>query len=371
MSDGVLCSARPADLLEYTRETGDVIWQLRNGLVTFDAAVEEYLSASGGWLIGLIKKLGYRDPLWNAVVDLDDLSSWVSHVAWAFAMAGAGGDIHSTDLVSTSTLAVGSWLDPVEWKPAAHVRPGQPGDWLRAFNPLCRGYQDGAGYRGSGFIQGPDGRLYPLVAPFVTRDGTEYNADNGLAPGQTSVLELDGSDQGWTTVWESIGVERWREDPGVWDKVWMGVGSTVGGRPSGSAESDVEKLVLMPGMAPWFGAPADRPPEEPTPPPYMVPAAPDYAPPGQPDTMYPGSVAGAAVSGGVPMLIEGFGGGLMADLGSFDAFDVTFQENAAGDVRALYKRVYVGFDDAGEPYADSVWVTGPENNDHVLINYAP
>jgi hypothetical protein len=317
-----------------------------------------------------VRELFYRDPIWNALVELDEVSSWVGHVGWAFAMAG-GGSISSTDVITTTSLAVGSWLDPIEWKPADHVRSGQAGDWLRAFNPLCRGYRTGSGYRGSGFIEGPDGRLYPLVAPFVTRDGEEYHADDRLAPGEPSVLDLDGSDAGWTTVRETMGVERWREAPGLWERFMLGVGNTVAGRPNGSTESDVEKLVLQSGAAPYFGFVSDRSSTESTPPQYIVPKAPDFAPPGQPDTMYPGNNAPAAAGSGTAMLIEGIGGALMADLGSFDAYDVMFQQNAAGDTRALYKRVYVGFDDAGEPYADSVWVTGPENNDHVLINYAP
>jgi hypothetical protein len=370
MSDSTTCSARPGDLLEYTRDTGDVIVQLRSELVALDVAVEEFLFASGG-LVGWFKELCYHDPIWNAVVDLDEIASWVAHVAWAFAMAGGGGDINSTDLVTTTTLAIAAKLEPLEWNPSRHLRGAQPGEWLRAFNPLCRGYGPGVGYRGSGFIEGPDGRLYPLVAPYVTRDGVEYHADDGLVPGQPSVLELDGRDPGWTTLWEDVGVERWREEPGFWQKVFIGVGSTVGGLPAGSTQSDVEQLVLMPGLEPYFGVAPEQPSTEPTPPPYMVPNAPEFAPPRQPDTMYPGNTAPVAGASGAAMLSQTVAGGLLSDLGSFDAYDVVFQQNAAGEVRALYKRVYVGFDDAGQPYADSVWVTGPENNDHVLINYAP
>ncbi|MEY2403852.1 MAG: hypothetical protein QOD38_1403, partial [Acidimicrobiaceae bacterium] len=127
----VQCSARPGELIEYTRAAGDVIWQLRAALVAFDAAIEDYLFASGGLVLGWVRELFYRDPIWNALVELDEVSSWVGHVGWAFAMAG-GGSISSTDVITTTSLAVGSWLDPIEWKPADHVRSGQAGDWLRA-----------------------------------------------------------------------------------------------------------------------------------------------------------------------------------------------------------------------------------------------
>jgi hypothetical protein len=205
----------------------------------------------------------------------------------------------------------------------------------------------------------------------VERDRVVYNADNARLANQPSVLDLDGRDPGWTTIYEKIGVERWRDAPDVLGRVLSGFGSTVGGRPNGSSERDVRQLMLRPGMAPMFRSKPDRSPEEPTPPPYMVPAAPDFAPPDWPDTMYPGANTGTAVANGVPILIEGVGGAVMADSGSHAAYDVTFQKNTDGRTRALYRRVFVGFDDAGNAHPRSVWVRGPENNDHVVINYAP
>ena len=224
---------------------------------------------------------------------------------------------------------------------------------------------------GEGSSWVPDGRSYPLVAPYVVRDGKTYNADNGVEPGQRSVLELDGRDPGWTTVYEKIDVERWRDDPNVGEKILSGFGSTVGGRPMGSSESDVRSLVVTPGMAPSFASGDTRPATEPTPPPYMVPKAPEFASPRQPETTYPGGSAGAAVASGAPIVIEGLGGAFMADQGSHAVYDITLQQNDVGRIRALYRRVYVGFDDAGKPYADSTWITGPDHNDQVLINYAP
>ena len=366
MSAEARCSARPSDLVAYARETDDVVWQLRNELHNFDLAIESYLLVAGG----PFRMGGYADRIWDAAFELEDMAMWVGHVGWAFAVAGGSGDSTTSAVVVADPTVVDQWLQPADWNPAKNLRAGKAGDWLRALDPRCRGYSD-AGYRGSGFIVGLDGRSYPLVAPYVIRDGKEYQADDGLKPGQRSVLELDGRDPGWTTIYEKIGVERWRDDPDGWEKAYSGVGSTVGGRPNGSSKSDVEEVVVMPGMAPTVGAGPDRPTSEPTPPPYMVPNAPDFAPPGQPDTMYPGANAEAAAASGVPILIEGVGGALMADQGSHAAYDIMFQQNADGRVRALYKRVYVGFGDDGKPYTDSVWVTGPENNDHTLINYAP
>jgi hypothetical protein len=367
MSGESRCSARPSDLIDYAREADDAVWQLRNALHNFDRDTGPYRLLT----VGFFRMLGYSDPIWNSALELEDMASWVSHVGWAFAIAGAGGDSATAAIVSADAAAVDQWLEPIDWNPAKNLRSGEDGDWLRALGPLCRGFSEESGYQGSGFIVGPDGRSYPLVAPFVTRDGEEYQADNGLQPGQRSVLELDGRDPGWTTIFGQTGVERWRDAPDIGERILMGIGSTVAGRPNGSSKSDVEQLVLIPGMKPYVGAVPERPTSEPTPPPYMVPNAPNYAPPGRPDTVYPGANPRSAAGSGVPILIEGMGGAMMADQGSHAAYDVVFQQNADGRVRALYKRVYVGFDDNGKPYTDSVWVTGPENNDHVLINYAP
>ena len=103
----------------------------------------------------------------------------------------------------------------------------------------------------------------------------------------------------------------------------------------------------------------------------MVPKGPEFAPPTQPDTTYPGGNAASGALGAAPLAIEGLGGAFMADQGSHAAYDIALQQNVDGRIRALYKRVYVGFDDGGSPYSESTWIIGPEANDHVLINYAP
>lgn len=367
MNDETVCSARPSDLIEYARETGDAVWQLRSALHDFDLAVETYELVTGG----IFRLARYADALWESAFELEDMAGWVGHVGWAFAVAGAGGDATTTTMVSASVSAVDHWLDPADWNPAKHLRTGAPGEWLQMLDPRCRGFTD-AGYRGDGFVVGPDGRTYPLVAPYVVRDGVEYHADDGLAPGQRSVLDLDGRDPGWTTIDERIGVERWGTDaPDIVSRVATAVGATVAGRPNGSSRSDVEALTVTPGRAPVWGAVPDRPSTEPAPPPYMQPSAPPYSPPAQPDTVYPDAAPRAGKANAISSGVDLAAGFFMADLGRHAAYDITFQQNASGQVRALYKRIYVGFDDDGAPCAESVWVTGPQNNDHVLINYAP
>src|SRR5207302_1211288 len=132
---------------------------------------------------------------------------------------------------------------------------GSPHDWLDAITGRACEAFTGAGYLGTGFLAGPDGRRYPLVAPWVVRDGVTYQADAAGAPDRLGVLDLDGRDRGWTTVAELTGVERWRSQPGVLDRALIGIGSTAAGPPRGSDEADVRRVVLVPFGAPVLAAP--------------------------------------------------------------------------------------------------------------------
>jgi hypothetical protein len=367
MSAETRCSAIPRELVAYARDADEIGRLLRNELHFFDAVVQWCLLRTSN----AIRALWFDDPLWGTAAAIDDLASWTAHVAWSFAIAGGSGDPTVAMVVTAEARTVDDWLCSAEWKPTENIRAAKSSEWLAAaIGPNCHMFGEDR-YDGKGFLVGPDGRLYALVAPHVERDRVVYHSDNARLPNQPSVLDLDGREPGWTTIYEKIGVERWRDAPDVLGRVLSGFGGTVGGRPNGSSERDVRQLMVRPGMAPMFRTRPDRSPEEPTPPPYMVPAAPDFAPPDRPDTMYPGANAGTAMANAVPVLIEGLGGAVMADLGSHAAYDVTFQKNTDGRTRALYRRVFVGYDDTGNAQPKSVWVTGPENNDHVLINYAP
>src|SRR5688500_15391498 len=184
---GGRCSARPSELIACARETEDVVWQLRNELHQFDDDIEAYLLVTAGFR----RMIGHSDPLWRAAFDLEDLATWVGRVGWAFSNADGSTSVAST-IVQTDAGVVDRWLGPLDWNPAKHLQAGGRSDWLRAVDPLCRGFTGDSGYRGTGFVMGPDGRTYPLVAPYVTRDGRRFDADDGLEPGQRSVLDLDG-----------------------------------------------------------------------------------------------------------------------------------------------------------------------------------
>ncbi len=240
------------------------------------------------------------------------------------------------------------------------------------FGPRCVSFGD-AGYEGAGFIRGPDDRRYPLIAPHVMREGKTYNADDGVRPGEPSVLDLDGRDPGWTTIHEQIGVERWRDEPGAAGRILAGLGASAAGPPAGSTEDDVRAVVINPGRKPTLGKSLAPSAARSASPPLYMPSAPPVPPPNKPDLEYPlgqTSVAAGAMNL-APVVVDGLVGAARADLGSYDAYDIVFQENRDGRIRALYQRVFVGFEASGEAQLSSVYVTGPERNDQVPIAYAP
>jgi hypothetical protein len=363
------CSARPDDLLRCANEAEHVASALRGCLAAFDRAMEYFVFRTHG----LFAALRWSDPLWSVVNDLEDLSSWVAGIGSAFEAAGGRGAAGRVDVVTSDAATIDAWSGRSSWRPVSALEHGTRSAWAAAvFGPRCISWDD-AGYEGAGFIVGPDRRAYPLVAPHVVRHGRVYNADDGTEPGRPSVLDLDGRDPGWRTVYEQIGVERWRDDPGAVGRLLTGIGSSAAGPPVGSTASDVDAVLIAPGRAPVLSraiAPTTRPDHAP---PIYAPPAPPVPPPNAPDLEYP--VGQASVAAGAmnlaPVVLDGIVGAARADLGSHDAYDIVLQANNDGRIRALYRRVFVGFDRSDEPELSSVYVTGPERNDQVRINYAP
>jgi len=366
---GPRCSARPADLAAAARVLDALMPSLRHAVARFDVAIERLASRSAG----VFAPLRWIDPLWPLPGRIDELARFTWRVGEAFAAAGGGYGAGGSAVVVAAAPSIDGWLAAASWRPGAHLVAGEAGAWARAvFGARCVSWGD-AGYEGRGFLVGPDGRRYPLVAPHVVRDRVTYHADDGVRPGSPSVLDLDGRDGGWTTVYERTGVERWRDAPSALERVLAGVGSTALGPPIGSTAADVQAIVLVPGRAPRFAeapAPPAGPPDVPS---EYLPPAPEYPPPHAPGVQYPLGQSSLAAAGMnlAPLVVQGVAGAASADLGSYAAYDVALQQNADGRVRALYRRVFVGFDAGGEPVLSSVYVTGPERNDQVRIVYAP
>ncbi len=241
----------------------------------------------------------------------------------------------------------------VPWSARASLVGGAAGEWAAAiYGARCAGSPD-AFYVGSeGFIVGPDGRRYPLVAPTVVRGGRWFN-------GGAVVDDLGGLDPGWRLVDVEAGVERHRGAPSVLGRLLVGIGSTVAGAPVASTSAQVRAVTLHRWAPPTLALVGDpRPNLE------AVPSTPS-------DERGSGRPVAAGGFELLPAAAEVAMGALRADDGSEHAYQVTFEQNEDGRLRATYLRV-----DVAPPAEDSdpwvlspSYVVGPTADDVVTVRY--
>lgn len=95
-----------------------------------------------------------------------------------------------------------------------------------------------AGYYQGGAIKGPDGRVYPLVVPWVKDGDHTYTGD--ASPGAQNVGNLDGLDPGWQVVGYRSGYTEFGYKASGFDKAAVIIGSLAGGNYStyGSVNPD-------------------------------------------------------------------------------------------------------------------------------------
>ena len=283
---------------------------------------------------------------------LDELGGFARRVGEAFAAAGRAG---AGGVFSADSTALGLGADG--YIPAEHVVAVTSRDewWHAAFGrDLCAA---GYGYLGSGFIDGPDGRRYALVVPYVDVDGVRYNAD-GDGRVAASVDDLFGHDPDWRTVDVRTGVERHRGAPSLIERVLIGIGQTAATYAPQSRAGDVAAVRLRLGAQPELVQAR------------LAPVVPEEIPPDDLTRETPGAVANSIAL--APEAGDFVVGALNADLGAHDAFQVVFQENDDGRRRALYTRVDVTPPDGEHPAWElsPSYVTGPDvNTDRVMIRY--
>jgi hypothetical protein len=280
-----------------------------------------------------------------------DAGAFAHEVGLAFAAAGQGG----ADGVFHADSAAVDGAMGAAWRPSGRVTSILPDQWRRmVWADRCDTSESFYGGHG-GAIRGADGRLYPLVVPSIRRDGLVYNAEWGRS-GQASLAGLFGADGGWHLVDIETGVERHRDAPSLLDRLLIGLGSTVGGPPIGSTAEQVDAVVLRPGERPRVESLRAHQP---------VPVDPPTAPPDDPST----ALAGAAELG--PMAIDLSVGALSADDGAQDAYQIVFEQNDDGRLRAIYQRVDVVPGVAGAPtILTASFIVGPDlDEDRIIARY--
>ncbi|MFC6341461.1 hypothetical protein ACFP8W_05700, partial [Nocardioides hankookensis] len=234
---------------------------------------------------------------------------------------------------------------PASWDPMDAFRSGDREDWLRqvGLEACFPAYYSGdddlpedgrlSGYYGGGFIEGPDGRLYPLVVPQVMIDGVPYGAD--ASPDGPRIQDLDGADDGWHLIGQHTDYDQ-LDDVSSVDKFLVAAGG-VAGADMGPAGDLVRRtdlagdLHLSSSGYPSLGGgeisshdardlPADLPPDFEGDQPGYHPARADRL----------GGALDLAISGG-----EGFLAAKGIDDNAHHAYDIRLEQNDDGRTRAL------------------------------------
>ena len=235
-------SAIPSRLIRYATESNGIADDLRVAAGALDDAVD-HLRVRRTDLASAVPDLGAL--LLRLAMQARAIGEFAHTIGAAFAEAG-GADAHGVVQADACAVDIAAARG---WRPRRALAAMTNAAWWRAvWRDRCDGGTSFYGGAGSA-IRGPDGRLYPLVAPSIMRDGRVYNADWGRE-GQPRVGDLFGADPGWHVVDVETGVERHRDAPSLFERLMIGVGATVAGPPLASSEADVELVVLEPGRRP-------------------------------------------------------------------------------------------------------------------------
>ncbi len=118
------------------------------------------------------------------------------------------------------------------WRPSTGLVALPTAAWrsMVGASPVCVD----AGWSGGGALVGPDGRQYPLVVPWVTRDGHRYTADTDADAGGTgsaTVASLDGADTGWHELATRVGIDEFGPPAATADKAAIVLAGLAGKAP--------------------------------------------------------------------------------------------------------------------------------------------
>lgn len=115
------------------------------------------------------------------------------------------------------------------WRPSAALAalPGATWRSMVGVSPVCVD----AGWSGGGALVGPDGRQYPLVVPWIARDGRRYTADANGSTRPGAVETLGGVDAGWHEIGTRIGIDEFGTPAAKVDKAAIIVAGLAGKAP--------------------------------------------------------------------------------------------------------------------------------------------
>jgi len=199
------------------------------------------------------------------------------------------------------------------------------------------------GYVGGGTIAGPGEAPWPIVMPYLEKDGVTYLDDAGPARADGGIMQHDGHDPGWRSVASYRGVHEYTDD----DE--MGVAVGVAGALAGLSGNRVYPEILY--VTADGAATLDAPP----------PALPDARPPAVPDTEERAWLRGSDVRGvdRWNTAVGGYNLGMkavhavdtIASVASHEQrpWFIDYQVNDDGRIRAIVRTFQAGTHDSGSP----------------------
>ncbi|MQA78533.1 MAG: hypothetical protein GEV10_08650 [Streptosporangiales bacterium] len=222
------------------------------------------------------------------------------------------------------------------WTPDGNVVSGTAGAWDLAVLLGAPCLPGGVAYTGGGFLVGPDGKEYPVVTPQYAGKGGELS---GHGPGAET---LGGLDTGWQTLATYTGYDQLGEPLSTAEAGMVIAGAIAGAQyqPYTTVNASATQSLVLDEYG-YPVAVADTPPGSTAQPPGVPASTYTYVVTdgkGQPQVgsyTAPGMPGGNLVAVGTNVA-EGLAAVDQADANSYYTYQVEFQQNTDGRVRAIY-----------------------------------
>lgn len=213
------------------------------------------------------------------------------------------------------------------------------------------------GFCRNGVIVGPDGRLYSVDIPQPNENDTV-----GAASGEGDQIPDDGSGSGWTTMTSRHGSIEYGDPVGLREQIAFVIGGvkTYGWQSIGP---DQEQYVAMDDGMAYVNDGTQPDPEYQKPPDGQVnpyPGEHTYPEP------YNGGQRTADITGMVTGVLEGLNEAQEYEYNRHYATEVTFQENANGDRRAVINYYQVQANDEGTVRLEQLYGIVDDEGDSIV-----
>lgn len=209
-------SGRAGELAAQVSTALDSAWLPTRG-ATLLSEVQDELAMLRRVIVGTLDHVRAADS-WQFLRPSGSAARWITDVA----------DRMLWDSLNDS-VGVGA-IEAAPFRLSESFRVMGRGEWRAATGlPGCVAFGPGRYYAGGGAMSGPDNRLYPIVVPHLAVDDRHhYTIDADIAETTMSAASLGGADPGWMLVGYRTGVERVQSEPGEWWKVATGAAVATG-----------------------------------------------------------------------------------------------------------------------------------------------